>query len=86
MGCTKYASFIKQVFYISQLQRKSHIQHNCELDDLWTGFEIADDTGLGIAIELSPSSTSGNVVYSNAAGKSATRILGYFKSGLWLFN
>ena len=37
-----HASFMQQVFYISKRERKSHIQHNCKLDDLRTGFEIAE--------------------------------------------
>jgi hypothetical protein len=36
------AAFIKKVFHISQREWKSHIKHNCKLDDLRTGFEIEE--------------------------------------------
>ena len=32
--------------------RKSHIQHNCELDDLGAGFEIAKGYRIGHALEV----------------------------------
>ena len=34
-------AFMQEVFYISQRKWKPHIQHNCKLDDLRAGFEIA---------------------------------------------
>ena len=37
-----HAAFIKKVFHISQREWKSHIKHNCKLDDLRTGFEIEE--------------------------------------------
>ena len=37
-----YAPFMKKVFYISQREWKSHIQHDCKLDELWTSFEVAE--------------------------------------------
>jgi hypothetical protein len=37
-----YATFMKKVFHISQRERKPYIQHNCELDDLRAGFEVAE--------------------------------------------
>ena len=36
-----HTAFMQKVFYISQRERKPYIQHNCELDDLRAGFEIA---------------------------------------------
>ena len=36
-----YPTFMKQVFYISQSKWKSHIQHDCKLNNLWTGFKMA---------------------------------------------
>ena len=36
------ASFMQEVFYISQRKWKPHIQHNRKLDDLRAGFEIAE--------------------------------------------
>jgi hypothetical protein len=35
-------TFMQEVFYISQREWEPHIQHNCKLDNLWTGFEIAE--------------------------------------------
>ena len=35
-------SFMQEVFNISQRKWKSYIQHNCKLDDLRAGFEIAE--------------------------------------------
>ena len=35
-------AFMQKVFYISQREWKPHIQHNCKLDDLGAGFEIAE--------------------------------------------
>ena len=37
-----HASFMQQVFYISQREWKSYIQHHRKLDDLWAGFEVAE--------------------------------------------
>ena len=36
------ALFMPKVFNISKLERKPHIQHNCKLNDLRTGFEITE--------------------------------------------
>ena len=36
------SSLIKKVFNISQIEWRPHIQHNCRLDDLRAGFEIAE--------------------------------------------
>jgi hypothetical protein len=36
------AAFMEQVFNIPQLQRKSDIHHDCKLDDLRRGFEVAE--------------------------------------------
>jgi hypothetical protein len=33
---------MKKVFHISQREWKSHIKHNCKLDDHRTGFEIEE--------------------------------------------
>lgn len=35
-------TFVKQVFHISQRQRKSDVHHHTKLDDLGRGFEIAE--------------------------------------------
>ena len=37
-----HASLMQKIFYISQREWKPHIQHNGKLDDLRTGFEIAE--------------------------------------------
>ena len=37
-----YASFMQKVFYISKRERKSYIQHDCKLDDIRAGFEVAE--------------------------------------------
>ena len=37
-----HASFMQEVFHISQRKWKPHIQHDCKLDDLGAGFEIAE--------------------------------------------
>ena len=42
-----HTAFMQEVFYISQWKWKPHIQHNCELDDLRTGFEIAGRNFIG---------------------------------------
>ena len=41
------ASFMQEVFYISKLEWKPHIEHNCKLDDLRAGFEIAERYRIG---------------------------------------
>ena len=43
-GCIAHidTAFMQEDFYISQWEWKPHIQHNCELDDLRAGFEIAE--------------------------------------------
>ena len=35
-------AFMQKVFYISQWEWEPHIQHNCKLDNLRAGFEIAE--------------------------------------------
>ena len=47
-----HASFMQQVFYISKRERKSYIQHDCKLDDLWTGFEVAERYRIGHVTEV----------------------------------
>ena len=47
-----YATLMKQVLHISQREWKSHIQHNCKLDDLWTGFEVAKGYRIGNVTEV----------------------------------
>jgi hypothetical protein len=47
-----YASFMQKVFHIPQREWKSHIQHNCELDDLRTGFKIAERYRIGHVTEV----------------------------------
>ena len=42
-----HASFMHKVFYISKRERKSHIQHDCKLDDLRAGFKIAERNLIG---------------------------------------
>jgi hypothetical protein len=36
-----HASFIKKIFYNPERTWKSHIKHNCKLDDLRAGFKVA---------------------------------------------
>ena len=36
------SSFNKQIFYAPRREWKPYIQHNSKLDNLWTGFEIAE--------------------------------------------
>ena len=40
-------ALMQKVFYISQRKWKPHIQHNCKLDDLRTGFEVAKGYKVG---------------------------------------
>ena len=47
-----HASFMQQVFYISKREWKSHIKHNCKLDDLGAGFEIAKGYRIGHVTEV----------------------------------
>ncbi len=47
-----YASFMQKVFYISERERKSYIQHDCKLDDLRAGFEIAKGYRIGHVTEV----------------------------------
>jgi hypothetical protein len=42
-----YTAFMQKVFYISQRKWKPYIQHNCKLDDLRAGFEIAERYSIG---------------------------------------
>ena len=42
-------ALMQKVFYISQQKWKPHIQHNCKLDDLRAGFEIAEGYWFGNA-------------------------------------
>jgi hypothetical protein len=37
-----HATLMKQVFYVPQCEWKPHIQHHRKLDNLWTGFEVAE--------------------------------------------
>ena len=37
-----YSTLMRQVVHISQREWKPHIQHNCKLNDLRAGFEIAE--------------------------------------------
>jgi hypothetical protein len=43
---------MKQVLHISQREWKSHIKHNCKLDDLRTGFEVAERYRIGHVTEV----------------------------------
>ena len=47
-----HASFMQKIFYISQWEWKSHIQHHRKLDDLWTGFKIAERYRIGHVTEV----------------------------------
>ena len=47
-----HASFMQQVFYISKREWKSHIQHNCKLDDFRNGFKIAEGYRIGHDLEV----------------------------------
>ena len=47
-----YSTFMKQVLHISQREWKSHIKHNCKLDDLGAGFEIAKGYRIGHVTEV----------------------------------
>jgi hypothetical protein len=40
-------AFMQKVFYVSQREWEPHIQHNCKLDDLRAGFEIAEGYKIG---------------------------------------
>jgi hypothetical protein len=40
-------AFMQEVFYIPQGKWKSHIKHNCKLDDIGTGFEVAEGYRIG---------------------------------------
>ena len=42
-----HASFMQKVFYIPECKWKSRIKHNCKLDNLWAGFEIAEKYSSG---------------------------------------
>ena len=42
-----YAPFMKEVFHVSQWERKSHLQHDCKLNDLGAGFKIAKGYRIG---------------------------------------
>jgi hypothetical protein len=35
-------TFVQKIFDISQLQRKSHVHHNRQADDLWARFEVPE--------------------------------------------
>jgi hypothetical protein len=37
-----YTTLMKQVLHISQREWESDIQHDSKLDNLWTGFEVAE--------------------------------------------
>ena len=47
-----YSTLMKQVLHISQREWKSHIKHNCKLDDLRTGFEVAERYRIGHVTEV----------------------------------
>ena len=51
---------MKQVFYISQWEWNSHIQHHSKLDDLWTGFEVAEWNRIGHVAEVNFHDTVGH--------------------------
>ena len=55
-----HTAFMQKVFDISQWKRKSHIKHNYELDDLRTGFEIAEGYRIGHGLEASFHSNVGD--------------------------
>jgi hypothetical protein len=48
-------------------KQKLEFQHNYKLDDLEDSFEIAPNTGLGMAQTLISSTLSGKAVYSDSA-------------------
>ncbi|WP_444967966.1 hypothetical protein [Roseovarius pacificus] len=35
-----YTAFVEQILDVAQRQRKSHIHHHCQADDLGAGFEV----------------------------------------------
>ena len=37
-----YSRFMKQVFYIPKSDWKSHIHHDCKIDNFKTGFEVVE--------------------------------------------
>jgi len=45
-------AFMQEVFYIPQEKWKSHIKHNCKLDYLRAGFEIAKGYRIGHVTEV----------------------------------
>ena len=47
-----HAAFMKQVFNVPQWEWKPYIQHHRKLDDLWTGFEIAERYRIGHVTEV----------------------------------
>ena len=47
-----HASFMQKAFYVPKWEWKSHIQHNCKLDDLWAGFEVAKGYRIGNVTEV----------------------------------
>ena len=47
-----HTTFMKQIFHISQWEWKSHIQHHCKLDDLWTSFKIVKEYRIGHVTEV----------------------------------
>ena len=53
------ATFLKKIFYVPQGNWKSHIKHNCKLDDLRAGFEIAEGYRIGHGLEANFLSTVG---------------------------
>jgi len=42
-----YTTLMNQVFYFPQREWKPHIQHHRKLDDLWTGFKVAEGYRIG---------------------------------------
>jgi len=47
-----YSTLMKQVFYVPQLEWKSHIQHHRKLDYFRAGFEIAKGYRIGHVTEV----------------------------------
>ena len=43
---------MKQVFYVPQWEWKPNIKHYCKLDDLWTGFKVAERYRIGHVTEV----------------------------------
>ena len=61
---------MRQVLHISQREWKSHIKHDCKLDDLGAVLKERKDTGLGMSQKLIFTMLSDKVVYSDKAKRS----------------